>query len=575
MIKYNPRKGMLFIFIALSLFLSIYGNDWGLPSRWHSDEKLANVLQMVDKKSMVDPGGAFMHPTGYHLTLLFSLAPVYGYLKLINYPLAELKEAASVSWDYMAQVFPDFAKLIYIYARSISAIFGALTVYCIFMLGRQMYDEKTGLFSAGFLSVSMGFISVNHFAKYISLVNLLISLTLLLCVKALNNDGDSKRGRKYLAFAFFVAGFAFSVHINAPLLLLPIFLTFVFLYNDDRLLRKQGLFFIYFIFLFFFGLLAGAPSILTNLKDYAAGFRSFLGDQTAKEAMPFMAGPVNFVFEIISVYGIPVFLMVCFGIARLILCWKKITKPEVVVLTFIFAYFLIMGVFGEDKYPQTKHVIAIVPLAVVFAGKVISDMLTAGRISRLAGYLIFIAIFIYSFFYSFKADSVFKNGDTRHKSTQWIIHNIPKGAKIEVFDQLSDLASPQIINDYEIIYLGRSSKNFKGKHFFRWLEVLGRDEYLRYINQNDSGADYILVACNDIGRLLSAGGKSHLPGLNEYLRNLFLGRNNFRIAGVFKPSNVQIKENNGILHFKNLWWDPIPCYRDTSNTLYVFQRVRR
>lgn len=565
-------KKILFAFIGLNLFLNIYGNNWGLPSRWHSDEKVSNVLHMANNKTLVDPGGAFFHPTGYHLTLMLSFVPVYGYLKIINYPLTELKKAALVSWDYMAGVFPGFSTGIYIYARIISAIFGALTVYCIFLLGKELYNKKNGIISAGFLSVCMGFIGVNHFAKYISLVNLSIAAAILLCVKALNTQ-DFKKKTKYLSFAFFVSGFACSVHINAPLLLLPVFFTFIFLYIKDRLLMRYIKFFIWCIVLFVLGLLLGTPSILTNFWNYMSGFGLFLGGQSSPGEISIMIGALNFIFETMSVYGVPLFLMVCMGIIRLIFSWKKITVKEVVVFSFISAYFLIMGVFGEDKYPQTKHVIAIVPLALVFAAKFISDIVGSKRIPSIMGYLLFFIIFTYSLCYSFKADLVFKHGDTRYKSTQWIVNNIPKGVRIEVFDQLNEVASGEIIKDYEIIYLGRSSKYFKGNHFFRWIEVDGRAEYLQHINQNDSGSDYMLFSCNDVGSLLSVKGESHIPGLNRYLRDLFSDKKRFRIVKIFKPTNMKIKTSNGLFYFTNFLWDPIPCYRATANTIYIFKRV--
>lgn len=561
--------------VIINFALNIYGNTWGLPFRWHADESVVNTLHMAGEKTLIDPIGEFLKPTGYNIFLLVTFIPAYIFLKIVNYPLGDLGQAALVSWNNVALKFPDFAGGIYLYARIVSAILGALCVYLIYLLGREMYEEGTGMFSAVFLALSMGFIAANHFAQYVSLLNLLIILVLLLCVKAQKSDSASGI-RKLLLFAFLAAGFAVSVHVNAPLLLLPLSLTFMFAFNKiaDKF-RLKILILFGCGFTYITGVLLGTPSLLTNLKDYlsSTAYGGIVSANTLGGGMSIFIGPVNYFFEVLSIFGLPIFCLVCLGLARWIFSPADISRPQITVYSFVFGYYFIMTVLNQDKYPQDKYIIAIIPLLAIFAGKFASDLIKARAFPRVAKILFFSLVIIYSVFYSIKADWHFLSGDTRYASTDWVYKNVPKGAKIEVFDQLDYCLSSSVIKDYEIIYLGRSSKKSYGKGFFKWNKIEGREDYLKMINADDSSSDYIVIDLNDLNEFLASKSVSHIAGLNEYMRSLFTNQKNYRLVKKFEPRNKKIENDRGFIYSKNMLWDPIPSYRTTANTIYIFKRM--
>jgi|GEM_PF-2192160 hypothetical protein len=588
------KKTLLFFFIAINFILNFYGNTWGLPYRWHSDEAVANVLHMAQERSLIDPIGEFLHFTGYQLFLLIALVPYYIYLKLAQYPLEGLRQAASVSWFYMANQFPDFASNIYIYARGLSALLGSLTVYIIYLMGKELYDEKAGLFSAAFLSVSMGFIGFNHFAKYISLVNLLIALTLLLSLIALGRD--EKRGLKRLFyFASFCGGLAFSVHFNALLLTVPLFLTFIFSFikikkegeKDERYFYKGDLKTLMAVAViatgfYILGFISGTPSIITHFTNYFSAFTNIFRGNIAPEGMgsqnwySVFIGPLNYLIEMAVINGFLIFLIIVLGMMQKVYSWKRISQKEIIVFSFIFLYYFTITVLFEDKYPDTKHIIAIIPLLVIFAGKVMADTFQSEKIPVYFKHGIFLLIFFYSLAYSYKGDLVFKNGDTRYQSTRWIYSNVQKGLKIEVLDQLHYVASLGIMNDYNIIYLGRNSKHFNGKYFFKWDKAKEREEHFRYINKYDSKAEYIVIDLDDINKIYLKNYMPHIPGLSQYIRNLFENKKNFKLVRIIKPTNQKTKSEKikGLIYPENIFWDPIPSYRVTANTIYIFKRIK-
>lgn len=588
------RKGLILLIIAVNFFLNFYGNTWGLPYRWHTDEVVANVLHMAAEKSMVDPIGEFLHFTGYQLFLLVLLVPFFVFLKLTQYPLEELRQAANISWFHMANYFPEFASSIYIYARGLSAILGGFTIYIIYLLGKQLYSEKAGLFSAAFLSVSMGFVGVNHFAKYISLVNMLIALTLLLCVLVLGAN-DFKSSKRLFYLASFVGGLAFSVHFNALILSFPLFLTFILTFiRRERKPEKIGGYFYENVLknlaiitlisgsFYVLGIITGMPSLITHFADYFSAFASIFGGNFSPEDMSsgkwylVLIGPLNYLIEMAGIYGILIFMLIISGMIKKLFLWRDLSQQEILIFSFVFLYFFVITVLFEDKYPQTKHIIAIIPLLTIFAGKLMADIFQSKKTPAYFKYIFFLTIFFYSFAYSFQGNMVFKKTDTRYVSTRWIYDHVEKGSKIEVFDQLNYVASLGIMNDYNIIYLGRDSKSFKGKHFFKWNKVKEREKHFKFINQFDSRADYIIVDLNDINKIYSKNYMIHIPGLAQYTRDLFEGKKNFKITCVIKPNNQKIDSPKieGLVYPEDIFWDPIPSYRVTANTIYIFKKTK-
>lgn len=563
---------LLLIFICINFALNLYGNNWGLPSRWHSDERVTNVLHMADRRTLVDVDNEFFEPTGYQILLLIWFVPFFTWLKLIHFPLDKLKEAASVSWHHMANLFPDFATNIYIYARALSAIMGVITVYLIYVLGKEIYNKKVGLFSAAFLSVCMGFVGVNHLAKYASFLNLLIVLTLILLVKNL------------IYPASFFAGLALSIHFNAVLLLIPLFSASVF--NFDRWNRTISVSLKLFI-LYAAGIIIGTPSAITHFREYAIKFEilfkslfsplNLYSIQRGLETKDtIFAGPINYFFEIWKINGIFIFALILIGIILTALRWRRISKKEMILFSYLIPCFLVMTVFLSSKTPEQKYIIAIIPLLVLFAGKTMFEFCNIKFLPGFIKYGLFSLILLYSFAYSLAGDLVFVRGDTRYQTTKWIFENVPEGSKIELFDQIHYVCSDEVMNYYEIIYFGRSEKDFVGRRFFKWNTVEGREVYLQFINKYDSSSDYIIIDLEDITKIYSSTYMSHIPGLGQYLRDLFEKKKNFRLVKVFQPKNrlISCKKLKGVVYPSSLWWNPIPVSREVSPKIYVFQKIK-
>jgi hypothetical protein len=529
---------------------------------------------MAEERTLFDKRDIY-HFTGYKLFLLMGFVPFYLYLKIIDYPLNELKEAASFSWMLMAKHFPDFATGIYVYARTLSAILGALTVFLVYLLGKEIEDKETGLFSAIFLSVSMGFIGVNHFAKYISFLNLLVVGAVFFVVRFLNQRNGILRN--FIA-ASFIAGYAVSTNPNGAILLFVLILSFILKLSDLHKERINILSIIFkAVFFYILGIIFATPSLITNFDSYFLLFIEKLRPKlqlvnVAREGNIF-AGPLNIFFEVWSIYGFFIFSLMCSGIVYTLINFRKIRIREWPLLTFIFIYFFIVAILLEDKYPQTKYIIAVIPFLSIYAGRAMRYIFSLS-INIIFKYLIFFVVFFYSFAYSLCANRVFLKDDTRYKATEWIVQNIPANSKIELFQQIAYICSDSIMDDYEIIYLGRSSRIYKGKHFFKWDTVKDIDLYFKKLNKQDSSSDYIIFSTYDKERIFTTDYMSYISGLSQYLKDLFSGKKNFKLIKVIYPKNRKIKSKTikGFIHFQNLFWNPVPSYRATAHTIYIFKR---
>ena len=201
--------GLLIIVLFTKFSLNIIGLSWGLPDRWNIDESVAPTLKMASNFSYYSPDD-LGHPTFYKYVLGFSLGIYLVSLKITGYPLANIKQAASISWVNLAKNWPDFCSNIYLVARFLSVIFGLIGIVLIYRIGTLSFNRRAGLLAATSLSLSVGYLDINLFAKNTSLVVFLTIITLYFSLQALSG----RYFQKNIFLAFFVAGLAFATKLD-------------------------------------------------------------------------------------------------------------------------------------------------------------------------------------------------------------------------------------------------------------------------------------------------------------------------------------------------------------------------
>lgn len=554
------KKIILFSILSVGFILNIYGINWGLPHRWWVDEQVTIAVRMLAEKTFlpVDLG----HPPLYFYCLALFLSPYLIFLKLINYPFDIIESAASVSWLKLAIVAPQFATNIFLISRSLSAIFGILTIYFVFLAGKRLYNEKTGLISAGILSVCMGFASVNHLAQGTSLVNFIYIVTIYFCLKSI--DKKLEYTSFYIACLF--GGLALTAKHNGIISILPLMTTYIMIYYRNKNLSKESStpiikshlilnrYTFKSILFYAIGIFIGWPTLLTNFKGYykfALTDNSSLFIESNNFIIPglrisYFLRLFNYLLELIHIFGLPMSIFVFSGLIYCIFILFKrrsdVRKDKTgILLVSVLPYILIISSFPRAifiKYATViasmNYIILIIPVMTVIVGLTMYKFLTSFKIHKAIKYIFVISSFIFSFLYTFAGDMVFVKNDTRYKAEEWINKNITVGSTIEIFTQPALVIGPKIFPRHNIVFLGKSSFDTNNLNIYNAFKDKNEtyhllEDYFKIINTKGASSDYILIPYNTISDNYLLTG----PQGDKFIYNLLNGKLNYKLIQEF------------------------------------------
>lgn len=563
--KRRNRSIFLWAILTLNFSLSIIGLNWGLPNRWCVDEQVANSLKLIASKSIFTVV-TNVHPQLYNLFLGFLFIPYLVFKKITGFPLGDAALLANVSWMDMAHSFGSFASGLYLIARFSSVLLGMLTIYLLYRVTLIIHDEKAALFTALTLAVSMGFVETNHLAKHTSLVVFLVLLVLFFCLRSLE---ERKYFRRHFYLASFFCGLATTAKLDGIISSLFIIGTIIYLLfqdiNGKPMKERIGFFDLKLVLLsallFISGVVMGWPAILVNFGRYYqtrfthngifyGGFHTLNLAYLASIAEKFK----DIIVLLIRNFSLPLSIFIFCGIGYFARNIKR--YPYYSVISAMLLPYILISLTYFTEYPgtSTKLIIHAIILFCIFAGKVLSDFtqkFNYGRHVRLA-FICF--VFIFAFFYTFKASLFFSSYDTRYQSTRWILENIPSDKTIEHYQEGENIFSTSIIPfEYDVIFWGRHSKDYRGKKSFYFRNVEEKLRYRNRLNEIGSEAGFFILAL---------GGEfvMEVPPSGTFLERLYKGEQpNFRLAKVFKTES-------------NFFFKPRPEW--TAPDIYIYERIR-
>ncbi|MBN3038350.1 MAG: glycosyltransferase family 39 protein [Candidatus Omnitrophica bacterium] len=563
--KLNP---IIFI-LAISLFLNLFGIGWGLPDRWHPDEHVAQTLQMIGERKIVD----FYHPPFYKIVLAGYMVPFLAYFVLTQGQAGVKLVSSCSSWIGLVRTLPDFATNIYLVARSMSALFAVACVYLTHRIGKAIYNEKVGLFSAMTLAATMGFVGRSHLAKEGIFVTFLVLLVLLLCISSFQTK-EWGRAKKYFLLACLFGGFSLAAKYDGGIAVVILAVTFVLLVKEkmhsNEITGKVKTSFqiaALGVLVYMLGLISGWPGLLSHFSRYKAslmgsGYAVFSPTTNFPELMERF---FDFAKVLLASFGLPFSLLILSGLFAYILKFKKQPKEMVMIIVMMASYFLVA--IAIYNYASIRFVIISLPLLAIFAGLGIYALYSKVKF-RPISICLFTILFVYSLAYTLRADLVFVKKDTRYECSQWIVKNIPKGASIEITRPLYNLFSSFILDDYEVIFCGTSSQDSgfdaDGFSLFYKQDIEGRkkakEKYFAKLNQGNISVDYIIHSSWE-SRFLDEG-LEDLQLIKEgrnFLKNLFEGKFDYRLLKT-------------ISYPESLFWNPRP--NGTCPTIYVFKKEK-
>jgi len=476
-------------------------------------------------------------------------------------------------------------------ARSISLFFGVLSIIATFFVGREIYDNRTGLLAAAFLALVPVDISLSCQAKPDTMQLFFVIMSIFYCIKIVKTQ---KTSNYYMACIF--AGLAFTTKYIGlfliPIVILAYFLTFEtreksFLRNTALIIKKGftnrvGVNKILFLIIaLIIPILLGTPCILLSplefllglaRSSYVSGHGTWMGRENPLSWFSGFAYGLGIVLSLLSLVGIILSLY----LVRYIFKSKEV-KMRTIPLAWAVFYFLLL--FFTSGRTSVHYMLPVIPFLLIFASGlfytvnknlkvpslVSKKALTAGIILIV---LISTSIFASSIVLPYTLQS---NHDTRYAAAKWMENNVPRNATIfyDVDIYIPEKYQNAVLNDYEPPVTTEIYNNTYSDYDQLVITADWQWFYtppLEFVNK--SKPEYIFVSSGMYQRCLN---NSNTPHLAEFYERLFNGSLNYTKIKEF--SSIDIYQNPydfGIEALIDMWNNPSATW--TGPRIIVFKR---
>ncbi|OGO04524.1 MAG: hypothetical protein A2Y73_01580 [Chloroflexi bacterium RBG_13_56_8] len=206
--KNRLTQAILGMILLGALFFRLYDISWDRGYLFHPDER--QILIVVDELS-------FPWPPDWSLLLTPESPWNPSFFAYGSLPIYLLRICASLAGKWN----PALATLesSYMVGRVLSAFFDVGTIYLLYRLGRKLYDRRTGLLAAGFLSLTVLHIQLSHFYTVDTLLAFFTVLVVLLAVDMIKQPSMGRGMLMGVAW-----GVALATKVSAAPLLVTVYL---------------------------------------------------------------------------------------------------------------------------------------------------------------------------------------------------------------------------------------------------------------------------------------------------------------------------------------------------------------
>ena len=409
--KKMNQAWILVLILVLSLALRLTGIEWGLPSKtetlhtFHPDESiiLTGLSAMNPSKFDFNPHN-FMGGTS-HYYVSAAVLKACSSLRLIK--LSSDKEFYRNNFREMDKVF--------LAGRAMSVTFALLTILLVFFIGKEVYNEKVGLWAAFFMSMLPIHVIDSHYMTFDTPVTYWFILALFFSVKIY---GDSRR-RWYVLAGISAAMACGAKYYGGAAVLFPVFAHMAKERKDGEspvLYKKILLVLISFT----------AAFVVTNpymVLDYREAIRhiSITFSLTKMRAgVEIMKGSGLLLYPALLTFdlGIPLAL---FSFAGFLMQFKQMDRKISLLVFALFSFYIPMSL----SYTKMEHyMLPITPILALFSASLLFYF--KHRVLKIAAAL----VIAYTLFYSCGYVGIMAGKGTRIQATEWIRANIPADTKI-------------------------------------------------------------------------------------------------------------------------------------------------
>lgn len=443
------------MFFNMVLFL--IGITWGLPSSedWHSDS-LAPYHPLLGLSQGFSFGYLNKYPLVHQVILALLNIPVAVAAFINSNPM----EGLNLSKFLMLIRSPEYASVLTLTDRLVSVFMGLGIIYWMYRCVKELFNERTALFTALLLS----FDAVLNFYSHMAKVEVpyifwgVLGIYMLIRVVKYDNLKDYiclalfsclSYGTKDQGYALFVLPFIFYLAIYRAVyreagksVLKAVFsknlLWFCFAFILITLIT-QNIFFNLEGFLYRFEILTGwngQRSISYTLTP--AGIWALFTDG--------MASIIN------GAIGLPLFLLytagIIFFIAKRFPARKEFFLESIFLLSALSTYLFFILVIRQDG---VRFFLPITIFMTVYGAYLLNFLYEKlrGKVRVFAG-AVFAVICVYSFYLVFSVNMNFLN-DLRYDAEEWMKKNIPADSTLEYYSYLHYLPRfPRDVFSYRI-----------------------------------------------------------------------------------------------------------------------------
>lgn len=458
------KTNILLISILLcALILRIYGINWGLPSKdyyfsYHSDE--VNYIRGLSK---MNPAKFDFNPHFFNWGILhyYELGSVIGLAGFLN--------VVKLTKDkYFYYAHPNELAKIYLLGRFLSVFFALATIFSVFLIGKRLYDVKTGLLASFYMAINPGHIIHSHYLKADISVTFWVTLLLFGAAFLLET------GRlKWYIFSGIFSAMAFGAQQNGICFILTLLFAHLLLgYKSKEInlgflkdsLKSKKLYLGYLSF--FITYLIINPYTYLSPQEFMSGIRNVLFRQGGGIDIIDKAYMSVDTIRAFSIGLTPYFVLI--GIIAIVYGILSKSKNNSLIIFWLLPYLALMVIAGALN---TRHQILIYPGVLLLAAR--STQFFYSKIQVKGIRLIFaysiIAATFYSTIYSYAYDKELAREKTiQQEASQWLVSNVPLKSRIGIPSYPEIRNYPAIIhqdyyykenNVYEIINLRSNPDN--------------------------------------------------------------------------------------------------------------------
>ena len=265
--------------------------------------------------------------------------------------------------------------------RFFSVLVGIISVGLIYLLGKELFSEDVGLYSAFFLSISLFDVIYSQEARVYSFFSTLTILSILMFVKLVKKELlDKKNGENnlfdnnntYFIWLFLTNFLLNSIHYFSWLIICCETIIFIYLFRKDIYNLKKWFFYIGLTFI------SSIPFVISMLENFSKINLKLVGVFSVMWGFPLFVSKLG--LFLLFIMGI-LFVLAIYLIVKkhqiILDFYENIKKKHLVFLLIgIILYHLLIFIFVRDLYSPfflTRFSLFCLPFLFILFGKILVD----------------------------------------------------------------------------------------------------------------------------------------------------------------------------------------------------------